>query len=181
MLFNNAGVGATRPWETITLDDWHQVMDINLWGVIHGLYYAVPIMRKQGGGHIINTSSVAGLLNIPYQAVYCAGKAAVTAIGEALRYEMVDENIAVTTIHPGNVKTAIFDAAGSVTEDAITVEQATHTILQAVSAQAPIVTLPESVRQWAENLRQDSAQYDRVMTALSRERRHNYLTKGNYF
>ncbi len=181
ILFNNAGVGATRPWETITMDFWRKVMDINLWGVIYGLHYAVPIMRKQGGGHIVNTSSIGGLLNIPYQAVYCGSKAAVSAIGESLRFELAAENIHVTTVYPGNVATSIFAGAGAVPEDAVSVEEASKTILGAVSRKESMVVFPEQARQWAEQMQGDPESREKTMLAMARERRHNYETKGRYF
>ena len=181
ILFNNAGVGVTQPWETLTLDIWRKAMDINLWGVIYGLHYAVPIMREQGYGHIVNTSSIAGLLKIPFQEVYCAGKAAVTAIGECLRYELADENIYVTTLHPGNVATPIFEATGAVPDDAISVQDAVKTILEAVSRKENIVIFPEHVRLWIERLESDPESRETAMLQLARERRHNFKTKGRYF
>ncbi len=181
ILFNNAGVGATRPWETITLDFWRTVMDINLWGVIYGLHYAVPIMRKQGGGHIVNTSSVGGLLNIPYQAVYCGGKAAVASIGECLRYELAAENIHVTTVFPGNVATAIFAGAGSLPDDAVSVEEAAKTILEAVSRRESAVVFPELSRLWAQRVQSDPEFREKIMLEMAAERRRNYQTKGRYF
>ena len=181
ILFNNAGIGATRPWEDITLDFWRTVMDINLWGVIHGLHYAVPLMRKQGGGHIVNTSSVGGLLNIPYQAVYCASKAAVASIGECLRFELADENIHVTTVYPGNVATAIFAETGAMPADAVPVEEAARIILDAVSRRESAVVFPEGTRLWAKLVHTDPEFREKSMLELARERRHNYQTKGRYF
>ena len=181
MLFNNAGIGATRPWETITLDVWRTVMGINLWGVIHGLHYAVPLMRKQGGGHIVNTSSVAGLINSPHQAVYCASKAAVAAIGECLRFELADENIHVTTVYPGNVATPIFAETGALPADAVPVEEAVGIILDAVSRRESAVVFPEGTRLWAKMVQVDQAFREKTMLEMARERRHNFQTKGRYF
>ena len=156
-------------------------MDINLWGVIHGLHYAVPVMRAQGGGHIVNTSSIGGLLNIPYQAVYCGGKAAIAAIGECLRFELADENIHVTTVYPGNVATAIFAEAGATPADAVPVEEAVKIILDAVSRQESEVVFPESTRLWAKSVQAVPELREKTMRELARERRHNYQTKGRYF
>ena len=181
MLFNNAGVGATMPWENLTLDFWRTVMDINLWGVIYGLHYAVPFMRKQGGGHIVNTCSVGGLLNIPYQAVYCGSKAAVAAIGECLRFELADENIHVTTVYPGNVATAIFAGTGAMPEDAVPVEEASRIILEAVSRKESEVIFPEGSRLWAKAVRAVPEFREKTMLEMARERRENYRTKGRYF
>ncbi|MEG6504060.1 SDR family NAD(P)-dependent oxidoreductase [Nitratidesulfovibrio sp. 1201_IL3209] len=181
ILFNNAGIGGTMPWEDVTLDFWRRVLDINLWGVIHGLHYAVPLMRKQGGGHIVNTSSMAGLVNIPYQTVYCASKTAVAAIGECLRFELADENIHVTTVYPANVTTPIFAEAGAVPDDAIPVEEAVNIILDAVSRQESAVIFPEGSRLWAKSVQAVPEFREKVMLELARERRRNYQTKGRYF
>ncbi len=181
ILFNNAGIGATKPWEEITLDFWRRVMDINLWGVIYGLHYAVPIMRAQGGGHIVNTSSMGGLLNIPYQAVYCGSKAAIAAIGECLRFELADENIHVTTVYPANVATPIFAEAGSIPDDALPVEEAVSIILEAVSRRESMVIFPEGARLWAKSVQAVPEFREKTMLELARERRRNYQTKGRYF
>ena len=181
LLFNNAGIGATLPWEEITLEFWHKVMDINFWGVIHGMYWAVPVMRRQGGGRIVNTSSVGGLLNIPYQAVYCSSKAAISAAGECLRFELAHENIRVTTVYPGNVATAIFAEAGALPEDAIPVEEAVKIILEAVSREESMVVFPEQARLWAKMVQSDPEIENKVMLDLAAERRRNYETKGRYF
>ena len=181
ILFNNAGIGATMPWETLTLDVWRKVLDINLWGVINCLHFTVPLMRKQGGGHIVNISSVGGLLNIPYQAAYCAGKAAVAAIGECLRFELAHENIRVTTVYPGNVATPIFASAGAIPDDAIPVERASETILKAVAARESAVIFPEEVRLWAEQVRHDADFQEKTMLHMAEERRRNYQARGRYF
>lgn len=181
ILFNNAGVGATMPWEEVTLEYWRKVMDINVWGVIYGLHYAVPLMRKQGGGHIVNTSSMGGLVNVPYQAVYCGSKAAVAAIGECLGFELADENIHVTTVYPSNVDTPIFTDMGGVPHDAIPVQEAVKIILDAVSRQEDMVVFPEQPRLWAEKIRSDPEFRKKTLLALARERRRNYETKGTYF
>jgi NAD(P)-dependent dehydrogenase (short-subunit alcohol dehydrogenase family) len=181
ILFNNAGVGGTMPWEDISLDFWRRVININLWGVIHGLHYAVPIMRKQGHGHIVNTSSLGGLLNIPYQAVYCASKAAVAAIGECLRFELADENIHVTTVYPGNVATAIFAETGAMPADAIPVREAVQNILDAVSRKESMAVFPEASRLWAKGVQSIPEFREKTMLELARERRRNYQAKGRYF
>jgi NAD(P)-dependent dehydrogenase (short-subunit alcohol dehydrogenase family) len=181
IVFNNAGVGATMPWEAITLDYWRKVMDINLWGVIYGLHYAVPIMRKQGYGHIVNTSSVGGLVDCPYQAVYCGSKAAVASIGECLRFELADENIHVTTVYPANVATAIFVEAGAVPDDAIPVREAVSIILDAVSRRESKVVFPEQSRIWAKMIHHVPEFREKSLLEMARERRSNYQSKGRYF
>ena len=87
-VFNNAGMGMTLPTEQITFDIWKFIIDLNVMGVIYGTYTAIPIMREQGYGHIVNTGSAAGLLPVPYQAVYAASKGAVIRMTESLQYEL---------------------------------------------------------------------------------------------
>ncbi len=107
-LFNNAGMGGTAPIEKITLEHWRLIMDVNLWSVIYGTHFALPVMRRQGGGHIVNTASMAGLIPPPFQALYCTTKYAVVGLSESLRFELGDEGIHVTVVCPGNVATSIF-------------------------------------------------------------------------
>ena len=105
-LFNNAGVGGTMPIGAATLEHWRRIIDLNLWGVIYGIHAALPLMRRQGGGHIINTASLAGLVPLPFQALYCATKYAVVGLSESLRYEVAAEGIHLTVVYPGAVAIA---------------------------------------------------------------------------
>ncbi len=113
VLFNNAGVGAGRlTWET-TIEDWHWVLGVNLWGVIHGIRAFVPIMLDQGTeGHIVNTSSLAGLVSGPGQAAYKVSKHGVVTLSETLYHELslTGGRIGVSVLCPGFVKTRIMDA-----------------------------------------------------------------------
>lgn len=181
VLFNNAGVGEAHPWEELILDCWHAVMNVNFWGVVHGLHYAVPVMRGQGYGHIVITSSAAGLAGIPFQTVYSCAKAAVASIGESLRHELADENIRVTTVYPGNIATPIFAPAGAVPEDAIPVQEAVRTILGAVGRGESAVVFPEHVRLWSRLLQCDPEYREKNLLEMARERRRNIKAKGRYF
>ncbi len=81
--------------------------NVDLWSVIYGVYAVLPMMRKQGHGHIITTLSLAGLMPTPYQMIYATTKYAVRALSECLRYEMAHENIRFSCICPGNVATPV--------------------------------------------------------------------------
>ena len=181
LLFNNAGMGCTYPIEKLTLENWKFIIDLNLWGVIYGIDAALPIMRRQGSGHIVNTSSTAGLLPVPFQAVYCAPKAAVLSIGESLRYELYDENIRFTTICPANVVTPIFASMGKVPDDAVTAEEAARVILEDVADNVNIVYIPRDLKEKVLYLKNSQEKMDEYMIKLSRERHENYRTKGTYF
>ena len=179
-IFNNAGRGATHPTEQITFDFWKQLIDLNLMGVIHGTYAAIPFMREQGSGHVVNTSSVAGLVPIPYQAVYAATKSAVISMTECLQYELECEGLSFSVFCPSNIKTPIF---GELTPppDAISVDEAVGEILDAVTKKQLIIPLPESARQLDSLYREDRKEFDKIMRGMAAERRQNYLTKGTYY
>lgn len=113
LLFNNAGVIQTGySWE-ISQSQWQRMLDVNLNGVIHGIRSFLPLLLRQGrGGHVINTASLAGLLNSPLLAPYNVTKQAVVALSETLHYELalLDAPIAVSVICPGPVASAIMDS-----------------------------------------------------------------------
>jgi NAD(P)-dependent dehydrogenase (short-subunit alcohol dehydrogenase family) len=112
MLFNNAGIFKPMLFETGTLDDWKTMIDTNLWSVIYGVHAAVPIMLRQGSGHIVNTSSLAGLVPYPMQVIYDTTKYAVVGMSESLRYEYAEKGIRVSVICPGDIATPIFSKIG---------------------------------------------------------------------
>jgi len=108
ILINNAGITIQKSFETHSIDDWNRVLGINLMGVIHGCKAFLPALKesaKLDGAHIVNMSSMAGLLGLPNQASYSSSKAAVRAISESLHAEHLVDNIGVTSVHPGAIKT----------------------------------------------------------------------------
>ncbi|AGB02767.1 SDR family NAD(P)-dependent oxidoreductase [Methanoregula formicica] len=147
-LFNNAGISQKNPYEASTLADWKEMIDINLWGVIYGVNAALEVMKKQGSGHIVNTSSVASLFGTPYQTLYVATKNAVIGLTDCLYYEYAPRNIFFTVVCPGDVATPIF--RGRVPKDAIPVEDAARIILDGVAKKEPMVVFPEAMRELLE-------------------------------
>ena len=104
VLISNAGVGPISPLDELRVEDWEDMIDINLKGVLYGIAAALPIFRKQGFGHFINTASVAAHRIVPNMAVYAGTKIAVRAISEGLRQEAGDK-LRVTVISPGFTRT----------------------------------------------------------------------------
>lgn len=106
---NNAGVALAGPFEEIKYDDFEWIMNINFWGVVNGTKEFLPHLIESGDGHIVNISSLFGLLSIPGQSAYNATKYAVRGFSEALREEMIQAKrpVKVTVVHPGGIKTAI--------------------------------------------------------------------------
>jgi NADP-dependent 3-hydroxy acid dehydrogenase YdfG len=108
VLFNNAGVMPTAPLVEGRRDEWKEMLDINIMGVLNGISVVLPLMAEQKSGHIISTDSVAGHVVYPDSAVYCGTKFAVRAIMEGLRQEQRKNNIKSTIISPGAVQTELY-------------------------------------------------------------------------
>lgn len=108
VLYNNAGVMPLAPLSESRFDEWKQMLDINITGVLNGIAAVLPIMRKQQSGQIIATDSVAGHVVWPGSAVYSGTKFAVRAIMEGLRQEEGANNIRSTIISPGAVATELY-------------------------------------------------------------------------
>ena len=109
MIINNAGVSVSAPLDSVDWDDFEWLMDINFWGVVYGTRAFLPHLQAAGGGHIVNISSIFGLIAAPTQGSYCASKFAVRGYTETLRAELdlMDEPIRVSCVHPGGVRTNI--------------------------------------------------------------------------
>jgi NADP-dependent 3-hydroxy acid dehydrogenase YdfG len=106
VLINNAGLMPLAPLDALKVDEWDQMVDVNIKGVMYGIAAVLPTMREQHSGHVINLSSVAGHKVFPGAAVYCATKYAVKALSEGLRMEAGDE-IRSTNISPGAIDTEL--------------------------------------------------------------------------
>ncbi len=106
-LINNAGVGLFGTFDEISLTDFEWLMSINFWGVIYGCKVFLPILKQQDSAHIVNISSVFGMIAPPEQTAYCASKFAVRGFTESLKHELIDTNIHVSVVHPGGIKTDI--------------------------------------------------------------------------
>jgi len=106
VLISNAGLMPLSPLDDLRVDEWDRMIDVNIKGVLYGIAAALPVFRKQGSGHFINVSSVAGHRVGPNGAVYSATKFAVRALSEGLRQEAGDK-IRVTIISPGAVESEL--------------------------------------------------------------------------
>ena len=111
VLVNNAGVTSAGVFEEESLDDLHWIVDVNVWGVVHGCRAFLPVLREAGEAHIVNLSSMVGLLGLPHNAAYSLTKGAVRGFSEALRAELVTTDIGVTVVFPGAIRTDITNTA----------------------------------------------------------------------
>ena len=109
LIFNNAGVGLAASVEAMSYADFEWLMSINFWGVVYGTKAFLPHLKAAGEGHVVNLSSVFGLISVPGQAAYNAAKFGIRGFTDALRMELEMERCGVscTTVHPGGVKTNI--------------------------------------------------------------------------
>jgi len=161
VLHNNAGIGAACAFEETPLEHWERVININLWGVIHGLHFFLPGMIEQGGGHVINTASGAGLTALPRLAPYSATKFAVVGISEVMNLDLVKHGIRTTVVCPGLIYTNIInesmfnlpDDAGKEARDkanrfyqarGVGPEVVARDILRGVKKGSPVVVTPRS-------------------------------------
>jgi NAD(P)-dependent dehydrogenase (short-subunit alcohol dehydrogenase family) len=112
-IYNNAGVAHSRPVAESEWEDYERVLSINLFGVIHGTQAFLPHVIASGDGHVVNVSSLNGIMAQPEMSHYCASKYAVRGFTECLRMEMEEagHRVGVTSIHPGGIKTNISAAA----------------------------------------------------------------------
>jgi butyryl-CoA dehydrogenase len=118
MLFNNAGVTTVDQVESISYEDFNWVMNINFWGVVYGTKAFIAHLQQADEAHIINTSSLFGLISSPRQSAYNASKFAVRGFTESLKMELAKTNVRVSCVHPGGIKTSIIENARVHSENA---------------------------------------------------------------
>lgn len=111
IVINNAGVTSAGAFEKETLTDLHWIVDINVWGVVHGCHAFLPLLLAQDEAHIVNVSSMVGLMGLPHNAIYALTKGAVRSFSESLRAELVATNVGLTTVFPGAHRTGITEGA----------------------------------------------------------------------
>jgi len=120
LLVNNAGVTLVDWAEHVSYDDLEWIMNINFWGVVYGTKSFLPYMREVDEAHIVNVSSLFGLVSMPLQSAYNASKFAVRGFTEALKMELAGSHIGVSCVHPGGIKTGI-GRNSRVSEEALSV------------------------------------------------------------
>jgi NAD(P)-dependent dehydrogenase (short-subunit alcohol dehydrogenase family) len=140
ILFNNAGAGLGGHFEEETNEIWEKAFAINFYSAIYGIRAAIPIMRAQGGGHIIDVISGIAFAPMAQQTMYTATKAALNSLTLALRYEYWDENICFTSATPGTTITGIWEAGGTEPpKGAQTAAQSAGKILEGVARKDRLV------------------------------------------
>ncbi|MFA6034643.1 MAG: SDR family oxidoreductase [Myxococcota bacterium] len=110
ILVNNAGVAGAGMIEKITDEEWNRIIGVNFLGVVKGCRVFVPLMKEQGGGHIVNVSAVAGFASLPEMSSYNATKAAAISLSETLRVELAPYRIGVTVVCPTFIPTNLMES-----------------------------------------------------------------------
>jgi len=125
LLVNNAGVGLIGDAADTSLEDFHWLMNINFWGVVHGCRFFLPLLDAAPRGHLVNVSSIFGIAGVPTQSAYNASKFAVRGYSEALRQELAlaGSRITLCCVHPGGIDTNIARRARNSDRDARPEEQ----------------------------------------------------------
>ncbi len=109
VLVNNAGICSSGPMEKTSLEDWHKVIDVNLWGYVHTIQALLPQFLAQKAGTIVNVGSFGGKVPLPYMTAYCTSKYAVTGLTETLRLELEPLGIQVCGVHPSATNSAFLE------------------------------------------------------------------------
>lgn len=166
-MFNNTGVVVAGEVVNLTLKDWRWVIEINLWGVIHGVNAAYTVMVRQGYGHIVNTASLSGLATTPILTAYSTTKHGVVGLSQALPAEAKRYGVRVTALCPGFIKTNIYDAASYANTNKeellplvtnsvglVEVDRAAQLILEGAASNKALVVFPFYARLlwWLERL-----------------------------
>jgi NAD(P)-dependent dehydrogenase (short-subunit alcohol dehydrogenase family) len=143
ILINNAGVGVFRSVAETTVDEWHRVLDTNLSGVFYCCHAALPLLKKRGGGWIINISSLASKNAFVNGAAYCASKSALNAFSEALMQEVRYDGVRVAYVLPGSVNTGFGGLANTKSEWALSPDDVAEVVADLIAH--PARSLPSRV------------------------------------
>jgi len=178
ILFNNAGAGFGGYFDEQTNEDWEKAFALNFYGALYGIRAVLPIMRKQGDGHIIDVISGIAFSPMAKQTKYAATKAALNGLTLALRYELWDENIRVTSATPGTTVTAIWK--GPAPPGAQTAEQAAQNILAGVATNERLVLGDQGDLSAAKICfnPDHAATADEILLNIARQRRTGKWTVG---
>jgi NAD(P)-dependent dehydrogenase (short-subunit alcohol dehydrogenase family) len=152
-MFNNAGIGIAGEIRDMDLGLWENIVNVNLWGVIHGTVSVYQVMVEQGFGHIVNTASVAGLVPVPMETAYVATKYGVVGLSLSLRDEAKQLGVKVSVVCPGFIRTGIYNSATVLRvsrEDLMAqipfrlmdAARAVRIILRGVSRNQAVITMP---------------------------------------
>lgn len=181
IMINNAGTASGGPFDWLTAEDWHWIMDINFFGVLYGCQAAVPVMMRQGSGYIVNIASMAGLLNLPGMSNYNVSKAAVISLSETMAGELRPFGIGISCVCPSFFATHLAATMRSpdrnmpdvlqnlMDSGELSATDIADQVFQAVRNQQYLVTPHSKARQHWDAKRQDLDKYLRAQNRLARQ------------
>lgn len=162
VLINNAGIIQVGPFEHMAIADFQEAMDVHLWGPLYAIRAAAPHMRRQGGGRIVNISSVGGRVAVPHLTPYSASKFALAGLSDGVRAELARDRIRVTSVYPGLMRTGshlnamfkgrqqaeftAFSLVGALPIASIDAERAAQQIVEACRSGAPELIISTQAR-----------------------------------
>lgn len=162
ILINNAGIIQVGPMEHMTIEDFQEAMDVHFWAPLYATWHVLPKMREQGGGRIVNITSIGGKIAVPHLLPYTASKYALVGLSDGLRTELSKENIYITTVIPGLMRTGShvnawfkgrhrqeytwFSLFSSLPVTATAAERAAHQIIEACRHADPELTITPQAR-----------------------------------
>jgi len=138
-MINNAGIAIGGDSRDLSMQQWRRVIDVDLLGVLYGTVHAYQVMARQGHGHIVNISSLSGLIPQPGNVPYCTSKHGIVGLSLSLRAEGADLGVQVSAACPGDMKTAIYDnmvVANMPREQVVALSRRTHYLMPQMSAHA---------------------------------------------
>lgn len=186
VLVNNAGVSLSASVEKMTDEDFRWLFDINFWGVVNGTRAFLPQLRSKPEAHVVNLSSVFGIIGVPTQSAYCAAKFAVRGFTESLRQELASTNVRVSCVHPGGIKTDIVkrgrhyeDATGQATSTEVvaksfeqgartTADDAARVILRGILSDEPRILIGADAVAIDVMARLAPRKYDAIVTRVAK-------------
>jgi short-subunit dehydrogenase len=148
-MINNAGIAIGGDSRDLSMQQWRRVLDVDLLGVVYGTLHAYQVMAGQGHGHIVNVSSLSGLVPQPGNSAYCTSKHGIVGLSLSLRGEGADLGVKVSAACPGDMKTNIYDNMVVVNmprEQVATLSRRTHYLMPQMSAQAAARAILRGVR-----------------------------------
>lgn len=143
VLINNAGIFGLGPVEDFSLEDWHQIIDTNLWGYIHTIHAILPHFLERRNGTIVNVSSIGGIEAIPYQIPYTTSKYAITGLTKSLHAELSPKGIHVSGIYPSFIRTQLMERAIFRGQDEETADARSELVSKTLHT--PVLEKPEDV------------------------------------
>jgi all-trans-retinol dehydrogenase (NAD+) len=147
VLINNAGIATSGEFDGVPFERWRKTIDLNVIGLMAITHAAIPHLRTRPAAHIVNMSSIAGVVGSPGTAAYTASKHAVNGFTRSLDYELMETTIGVTSIHPSKVKTRMIDGVSRpMATPEMSVDDVVRAVLGAIANNKPQVFVPKSVR-----------------------------------